>query len=125
MKGERDQVLQAIEPGDVLFARASDGSPKVLFVYRATDETIYVRLVTSQTKMTFDRKGKSTFVDGNYTCKITSAAPLQAHEYNIVLGLDRKMRLSHWASDVRLTDDEKRLLLTIDDFYDARLLPDD
>lgn len=125
MKGERDQVLRAIEPGDIVFAKASDGNSKIVLVYRMTETSIFARLVTSQTKMEFDRNGQSTFVDGDYTCRIVSAAPLPVHEHNVVLGLDRKMRLSHWASDVRLSQDEKQLLLSMDDYFQARLLPEE
>lgn len=125
MKGERDQVLRAIESGDVIFAKASDGSSKLVLVHRVSETSIFARLVTSQTKMEFDRNGRTTFVDGDYTCQIVSAAPLPAHEYNVVLGLDRKMRLSHWASDVRLSQDEKKLLLTMDEYFQARMLPEE
>ena len=77
MQDERNRVLQAIEPGDVLFGRASDGSPRIVLVYRTTDASIFARLVTSQTKMEFDRKGHSTFVDGRlqlHDCLGSSAA---------------------------------------------------
>jgi hypothetical protein len=124
MEPERDHVLAAIEQGDVLFARANDGSSKIVLVFRTTETSIFARLITSQTKMEFDRKGHSTFVDGDYRCTITSAAPLPVQEYNVVRGLDRKMRLSHWASDIRLTEEETQLLLKMDEFYEARPLPE-
>ena len=106
-----------------VFGIANDGLPKILLVYRTTKESIFARLVTSQTKMVFNRQGHSTFVDHKYTCSIVSAAPLPVNEYNVVRGLDRKMRLAYSPGDGRLTGPEKRLLIGIDEFYKARLLP--
>jgi hypothetical protein len=122
---DREFVLGNIEAGDVVFAIANDGLPKILLVYRTTKESIFARLVTSQTKMVFNRKGHSTFVDHVYTCSIVSAAPLPVDEYNVVRGLDRKMRLAYSPGDGRLTEPEKRLLVGIDEFYKARLLPEE
>jgi hypothetical protein len=125
LKGERDQVLRAVEQGDILFAKANDGSSKLVLVYKATETSISARLITSQTLVEFDRTGQSIHVDGEYTCKIVSASPLPIHEYHVALGLDRKMRLSHWASDVRLSEDEKQLLLTMDEYFATRQLPEE
>ena len=122
-QSDRKWILGNIEVGDVVFAVADDGAPKILLVYRTTKASIFARLVTSQTKIVLNRDGRSTFVDHNYTCEIVSAAPLPVEEYEVVLGLDRKMRLAHAPEQLRLTDAEKRLLLGIDEFYKARPLP--
>lgn len=119
----RSYLLSAIEPGDIFFAVADDGSPKVMLAYRVDENSIFARLVTSQTKVEFGRDGKSKAVDGDYNCEIASAAPLAVHEYNVVRGLDRKMRLFHSLEHIRLTEDEKKLLLEIEAFYKARPLP--
>lgn len=124
MSKDRDRILNAIEPGDIVFAIANDGSPKVLLVYATTKHTMSARLVTSQTRIVFGRDGLSRSVDGNYTCVIASAAPLPPEPYNIVLGLDRKMRLIHSLDHVRLSEDEKRVLLELEAFYKSRPLPD-
>jgi hypothetical protein len=119
----RSYLLNAIEPGDVFFAVASDESPRIMLAYRTDESSIFARLVTSQTKTEFGRDGKS--VDGDEQCTIVSAAPLGVYEYGVMLGLDRKMRLFHSLEHIRLTEDEKSVLDKIEAFYRARPLPID
>lgn len=121
----RDYLLNAIEAGDLFFAVASDGDPKIMLAYRSTESVIFARLVTSQTKMEFTRDGNSQFVDGQYSCKIESVAALPADEYAILRGLERKMRLSHSLEQARPTDDEKEALLSAVKFFKAWPLPED
>lgn len=125
MVDDRNRILLGIEPGDVLFATTADGAPKIVLVHQRTDTRILTRLVTSQTRIEFGLDGKSSFVDGDYSCEIVSAAPLPVHEYNVVRGLDRKMRLGQQPDGFRLSKDEQRLLIEIGDFYKAHPLPRD
>ncbi len=96
-----------------------------MLVYETTATTIFGRHVPSQTKVEFDRHGRSKPIDDDETITLTSAAPLPAETYDIVLGLDRKMRLMHSIEHIRLTDDEKRVLREYEEFYDARPFPED
>ena len=121
----RSQLLNAIEAGDILYAIADNGDPKVVLVYRTDENTIFARLVTSQTRIEFTREGYSQFVDSDYTCRIASVAPLPTSEYGTLRGLERKLRLSHSLDQARLSEQEKDLLLGIVDFYKARPLPAD
>ena len=121
----RDQILNKLERGDIAFGVSSHGQGMMMLVYDTTETTIYTRHVPSQTKAEFDRNGLSKPIEGVGTITIKSAAPLPSETYNIVLGLDRKIRLMHSIEHIRLTEDEKRLLLEIDEFYEARPLPDD
>ena len=121
----RDQILGKLERGDIAFGVSSEGQGMMFLVYDTNDTTIFTRHVPSQTKAQFDRSGSSKPIEGVGTVAIVSAAPLPADTYNIVLGLDRKMRLMHSIQHIRITDDEKRVLREIDEFYRARPLPDE
>ena len=121
----RDEILGKLERGDIAFGVSSEGQGMMLLVYGRNEETILTRHVPSQTKAEFDRYGRSRAIEGVGTITITSAAPLPAETYNIVLGLDRKMRLMHSIEQIRITDDEKRVLRDIEEFYKARPLPED
>lgn len=121
----RDHLLNAIEAGDIFFAVASHGDPRIMLAYRTDENTIFARLVTSQTKMEFARNGTSKFVDGDYTCTIVSVAPLPANEYSILRGLERKLRLSHSLDQARPTEDEKDALLNVVKFFKAWPLPEE
>ena len=97
----------------------------MMLVYDIDESTIFARHVPSQTKAVFDRSGRSKPIENIGTITIMSAAPLPPETYNVVLGLDRKIRLMHSVEHIRLTDDEKRLLKDADEFYGARPLPAD
>lgn len=124
MGADREYLLGAIEAGDIFFAVASNGDPRIMLAYRTDEKTIFARLVTSQTKMEFARDGASKFVDGDYTCTISSVAPLPVTEYTILRGLERKMRLSHSLEQARPTDLEKNALLGAIRFYKEWPLPE-
>lgn len=121
----RDQILGKLERGDIAFGRSSTGQGMMMLVYDTTATAIFARHVPSQTKAVFDRTGQSKPIEAIGTIAITSAAPLPAETYNIVRGLDRKMRLMHSVEHIRLTDDEKRVLREIEEFYSSRPLPED
>lgn len=121
----RDQILGKLERGDIAFGRSSHGQGMMMLVYDRTDMAIFARHVPSQTKAEFDLKGQSKPIDDVGTITLTSAAPLPAETYGIVLALDRKMRLMHSITHIRLTDEEKRVLREYEDFYDAHPFPED
>jgi hypothetical protein len=120
----RDWILAKLERGDIAFAVSSKGQGMMMLVHDRTETTILTRHVPSQTKAEFDQDGKSNTIEGVGTLTIKSAAPLPPDTYNIVLGLDRKMRLLHSLKHIRLTDDEKRILQEAENFYTARPLPE-
>lgn len=120
----RSKVLASIEAGDVIFGIAVGGQEKLMLVYKTSPTKIFARHVTSQTRVEFDRDGRSTHCEGGGSCTILSAAPLPPDRYDVVVGLDRKTRLLHSLDQLRLTDEEKRLLLEIDEFYRAWPLPE-
>lgn len=118
----RDRVLRSIVAGDVILAMSDDGLPKILYVHRTTKARLFTRLITSQTRIELGRDGKSTFVDGSYTCEIVSARPLPPEAYGVALGLDRKTRLGQHPDGAMLTSSEKQFLLKAVDYFMARPL---
>jgi len=124
MRPTRKQVLDAIKQGDVIYGIAAGGQEKLMLVYKTTPDTIYARHVTTQTRVEFDRGGRSKRCDGGGSCTIVSVAPLPAEEHDIVLGLDRKMREATELTGLKLSKAEIRMLLMKTEFYQSRPLPD-
>jgi hypothetical protein len=121
----REQILGKLEKGDIAYGISSSGQGMMMLVYDRSATTILARHVPSQTKAEFDRNGLSAAIEGVGTITLTSAAPLPPDTYSTVLGLDRKIRLMHSVEHIRLTDDEKRVLQEVGDFYAARPFPED
>lgn len=124
MQSTKGDILRAIKAGDVIFALAAGGQDKLLLVYKTTPKTIYARHVTTGTKVEFDRDGRSRRVEGGGSGTIFSAAPLPVDQYNIVIGLERKMRMAVELADLRLSEDEIQMLLTHEAFFRAHPLPE-
>jgi hypothetical protein len=121
----RDQIFGKLERGDIAYGVSSQGQGMMMLVHDRNETTLFTRHVPSQTKAEFGRNWQSNDINGIGTITLTSAAPLPAETYNIVLGLDRKIRLMHSLEHIRLTEDEKHLLREIEAFYKARPLPTD
>ena len=124
MKSSKLRMLKAIGQGDVVFGLDGAGREKLLLVYKATKATIFARHVTSQAEIRFRRDGNSKKIKGGGHCTIVSTRPLPPHEYGVVLGLDRKMRLGQVPDGAILTKDEIRVILKSGDYVRARLLVD-
>lgn len=125
MKSARQQLLDCVERGDVIFGIAGGGQEKLMLVFRTTDASIFARHVTTQTVVEFSRDGRSLTVEGGGSCTIVSVAPLAPEEYGVVLGLDRKMRLAQAPDGFKLSADEIRLLQELNGYFKANLLPSD
>jgi hypothetical protein len=84
-----------------------------------TSDRVEARRVTTQGHVTFDlNTGQTLSNDPKVRCTIDSIAPLPADIHNIMLGLDRKMRLRF----DKLSREEKDALLFVADFYPANPL---
>ena len=57
-------------------------------------------------------------------CRIASTTDLPRADYEILVGLDRKMRAAKALTDLRLSKAEINLLLTVHDFFKEHLLPE-
>jgi hypothetical protein len=124
MQSARSRVLDTVKAGDVIFGIGEGGQEKLLFVYRTNESRIFARLVTSQTKYEFGRDGKSRRTWDGSSCSIASTAALSAEDYEVAIGLDRKMQRAKELTDLRLSKAEINLLLTVHDFFKARPLPE-
>lgn len=123
MRPPRNQALDAIEAGDVIFGIAAGGQEKILLVYKADETHVFARHITTQTKVKFDRNGNSQRTWDGGSCTIVSTAALSTDDYETAIGLDQKMRTAKELTDLRLSEAEIRLLLTIPDYFKARPLP--
>lgn len=119
----RTQALDAVTSGDLIFGIAAGGQEKLLLVYDADEDGFWARHITSQTTVRFGRDGESRWVEGGGSCTVISTAALPPEEYEVAIGLDRKMRTAKEYPDAVLTSAEIRLILTHAEFFKASLLP--
>lgn len=120
----RQESLNAVRPGDVIFGVGAGGQEKLMLVYAATPSSISARHVTTQIKIEFSRDGRSTWCEGGGSCTIHSVAQLPREQLDAALGLDRKMRSGRQLTDLKLSKAEVELLLIHSDFFKARPLPE-
>jgi hypothetical protein len=125
MSTARQRALNAIKVGDVVYGVSDSGQEKLLIVYGASKHSFLARHITSQTSAEFGRDGKSRPIPAGGTCTIVSTAALPPQDYEVALGLDRKMRTARELTDYRLSGAEKRLILTYGDYFKAWPLPED
>ena len=116
---DRGAKLSCLLPGDIFHAECPSGASLICLVEAITDGRIEARRVTTQDHVTFDLStGLSLPDDGEARCVIDSIAPLPVDIHNVMLGLDRKMRLRFEKPDRA----EKDALLFVADFYPANPL---
>jgi hypothetical protein len=116
---DRGAKLSRLLPGDIFHAECPSGASLICLVEAITDGRIEARRVTTQDHVTFELStGLSLHDDGDARCVIDSIAPLPVDIHNIMLGLDRKMRLRFEKPDRA----EKDALLFVADFYPAHPL---
>ena len=116
---DRGAKLSRLVPGDIFHAECPSGASLICLVEAITDGRIEARRVTTQDHVTFELStGLSLPDDGKARCLIDSIAPLPVDIHNIMLGLDRKMRLRFEKPDRA----EKDALLFVADFYPAHPL---
>jgi hypothetical protein len=123
MLSARQRALDAIKVGDVVYGISGNGNGKLLLVYESSDDSFFARHITSQTSAKFRRDGVTVRVPTGGSCTIYSTAGLPDDQYQVAIGLDRKTRAGKKYPDFVLSEDEKRLILSYDDFYKAHPLP--
>jgi len=110
--------LSRLVPGDIFHASCPGGASLICLVEAVTNDRIEARRVTTQCHETFDLNAGLVWDSREAKCAIDSIAPLPVAIHNVLLGLDRKMRLRF----DKLSREEKDALLFVADFYPANPL---
>ncbi len=108
--------LSMIVPGDIIHGRCASGPSLICLVESVAADRIETRRITTQCHVTFDIKTGEDVDNSN--CRLDSIAPLPVDVHNVLLGLDRKMRLG----EPPLDQAEKDALRFLWDFYPAHPL---
>jgi len=119
-----ENLLRNLRSGDIFHGHGSNGAEFIALVTEVRGEIIEARTMTSQIELLFDREtGESVWTefpfwrDNNVSCVIDSIAPLPLEIHEVLLGLDRKMRLERDPERVKFTEAEKNALLFISAHY--------
>lgn len=116
-------ALAAIAVGDLIYGVRDDGRTDLLLVYEADLTTLFARNVPNQATYKFGRDGEGRRIEDGRACTIVSTAALSPEQYQVAIGLDRRMGSKPEYPDTRLTEDEVQLILTYDRFFETHLLP--
>lgn len=83
--------LSLLVAGDIIHGRCAQGPNLFCLVESVTANRIETRRITTQCHVTFDIETGEEI--GDPACRLDSIAPLPVDVHNVLLGLDRKMRL--------------------------------
>jgi hypothetical protein len=120
---DRKTLLGRLAVGDVFHAESPKAPSLICLVVSVTEATIQSRTITSGEYFEFDRQtGAAQWDDEATLCTINSVAPLPVDIHNVILGLDRKLRLEQDPERVRLNDVERQALIFVDRHYYANPL---
>ena len=112
-------ILGRLVVGDIFHATCPSKASFICLVEAVADDRIVSRRITTQEHVEFElHTGLTLPSDDEVRCIIDSIAPLPIGIHNVMLGLERKMRLGR-GEKVRLNDEEKDALQFVDDFYSA------
>jgi len=112
----REGQLARLLVGDIFHATCANGASLICLAAVVTRDRIVARRITSQDRFEFNRATGSS-VGGKSQCSIDSVAPLPVPVFNVMLGLDRKMRLQRDPEKFKLDRDEKDALRFVDTYY--------
>jgi hypothetical protein len=120
---DRKTLLGNLAVGDVFHAESPKAPNLICLVVSVTETTIQARTVTGGERFEFDRQtGVAQWVDEAVSCTIDSVAPLPVDIHNVILGLDRKLRLEQDARRISFNDAEKKALIYLDEHYSSNRL---
>ncbi|WP_449396508.1 hypothetical protein [Devosia riboflavina] len=119
----REQALNAIAVGDLIYGLREDGRPDLLLVYIVDDVGFLARNIFNRASIRFGWDGDGRRLGDDLGCTIVSTASLPPEQHQVAIGLDRRMASNPEYPDSRLTEDEIRLVLDHHEFFEARLLP--
>jgi hypothetical protein len=117
---DRAAALNNLAVGDIFHAESPNVASLICLVMAVTKTTIQARTVTHQMHLEFDRQtGVAEWGDNRVPCVVDSVTPLPVDIHNVMLGLDRKMRLEQDPERFKLNDAEKRALIYVDSHYSS------
>ena len=92
MRNLREKLCRLV-PGDIIHGKCPEGPSLICVVESVTFDRIEVRCITLQDKLAFDIETGLT-MGNDVLCTLDSIAPVPCDVHDVLLGLDRKMRLS-------------------------------
>ena len=113
---DRAALLGCLLVGDIFHAVCPNKASYICLVEAVTSDRIQARRVTTQEHVEFDRR-TGLITDGDVPCTIDSIAPLPVHIHNVMLGLDRKMRLEGDPERFKINEEEKQALYFLYTYY--------
>jgi hypothetical protein len=112
-------ILSRLVAGDIFHASCPSKASFICLVEEVTNERIASRRITTQEHVDFElATGLTLPASDEVRCRIDSIAPLPVATHNVLLGLERKMRLCR-GDEARLRVEEKDALKFVADFYPA------
>ena len=109
-------------PGDFLRAAGSNRPNFTCLVVVVNEQMVRARSLMGELQYDFDRQtGMARTPDGDYA--ITSIEPLPIEFYDVLRGLDRKMRLTLDKERLKLNGNEIAALLFVDGYYAKHPIP--
>jgi hypothetical protein len=112
-------VLSRLVIGDIFHAACPNGASFICLVEAIANDRIVSRRITTQECVDFElTTGLTLPASDEVRCAIDSITPLPVAMHNVLLGLERKMRLCR-GEKVRLNEEEKEALKFVADFYPA------
>jgi hypothetical protein len=118
---DRKSALSHLVVGDIFHARARNGASFICLIEAVTGNKIEARRVTTQEHVEFDRSTGAILGD-EAPCTIDSIAPLPLEIHNVMLGLDRKMRLQRDPEKFKLNKEEIQAIYFVNEYYPSNPL---
>jgi hypothetical protein len=125
MTRTRAELLGKLEVGDILAAQRPSGAKLTCIVLNVDNGEVKSRRVTTQELCHFDIVTGVELVEGRPSGGgIYSVEPLSIEIHNILIGLDRRYRLTVKTDRARITELEKDALISLDAHFLNSPLPD-
>ena len=120
-----ESILSRLAVGDIFHATCPSQASFICLVEAVADDRIVSRKITTQEHVDFElTTGLTLPASDEVRCRIDFIAPLPVQIHNVMLGLERKMRLCR-GEKVRLDEAEKDALRFVADFYPANAIDEE
>ncbi|MDA3877126.1 MAG: hypothetical protein PF483_08555 [Halothiobacillus sp.] len=112
--------LRELNPGDIVHAKPPWGASLICVITSIDNISIHTRVVTTQFEYSFGLSNGLSLPPESEDWGIDSIARLPEEIHNVMLGLDKKfqtLRLESFGGESVLTEEERRALLFVADYY--------